>query len=91
MSAKIKNYCYKVPCGPVVKTGFNLEQYFVCRECKEEVTESLADRIKEKTDAKKEVVPEGNSNDDFMDMWASLGGPPGGAYKRGDPDPEGLS
>lgn len=47
MSTKIKNYCYSEKCGPVKLTGFNIEQYWVCIGCREEITERLKNQIEE--------------------------------------------
>lgn len=47
----LKNYCYKADCD-IVLTGFNIEQYYVFRQCKVEVTESLK---KQKAKSKPEV------------------------------------
>ena len=47
-----KNYCYK-DCCEFVQTGFHMEQYMVCRVCKEEVTQSLCDRKKEEQEAER--------------------------------------
>lgn len=48
MSSKVKTYCYKSKCGPVVKTGAVLSVWLVCKECKEEVSEKLAEDINNK-------------------------------------------
>ena len=42
---KIKTFCYKSDCGPIVETGFHLEKYQICTKCKEEVSEVLKDRV----------------------------------------------
>lgn len=47
-----KNYCYSNGCGPVVRGGFHLEDYKVCKSCKMEITESLAFKIKNDEDKK---------------------------------------
>lgn len=52
MNKKIKNYCYSNKCGPVVRTGFQHDFYFVCRQCKEEVTEHLAREIEDRSERK---------------------------------------
>jgi hypothetical protein len=39
-----KQWCYQDKCGPFVQTGFHLEQYLVCKTCKEEVSCALKDR-----------------------------------------------
>ena len=36
-----KYYCHQDNCD-IVKTGFQIETYHVCRTCKEEVSENLA-------------------------------------------------
>jgi predicted secreted Zn-dependent protease len=55
---KKKTYCYKNECK-VVRTGFHLENYPVCSHCKEEITESLYNIIKERNepDTEKEEDP----------------------------------
>lgn len=73
--SKIRSYCYKNNCGPVVKTGFHLEEYFVCRECKEEITERLATEIKDRV-VKKEIVPDGGGPeeiDPFLEIYGFSG------------------
>jgi ATP-dependent protease Clp ATPase subunit len=47
-----KKYCYKSSCE-FVQTGFHLEQYFVCRECKEEVSDTLRERKTEEKEAER--------------------------------------
>jgi phosphoketolase len=44
---KKKTYCYKNTCK-VVQTGFHLNQYYVCSECKEEVSTHLKEIIEER-------------------------------------------
>ena len=44
-----KSFCYDLACGPVVKTGFHLNQYWVCKRCKLEITEALAKTIDKRT------------------------------------------
>ena len=48
---KKKTYCYLDKCT-VVRTGFHLENYPVCTICKQEITEDLADIIKNKQNKK---------------------------------------
>jgi hypothetical protein len=48
-----KKYCYKSSCN-FVQTGFHIEQYFVCRECREEVSDSLRERKTEEKKAEQE-------------------------------------
>ena len=41
----IKNYCSKSPDCDIVETGAVQSVWSVCRTCKEEVSESLKDRV----------------------------------------------
>lgn len=43
----VKTYCYTHECE-LVKTGFHLEQYWVCKSCKKEVTDALKESIVER-------------------------------------------
>lgn len=51
---KIKTYCYSNNCGPIVITGFHLEQYPVCTVCHEEISENLKNSIDSRNKDKKE-------------------------------------
>jgi hypothetical protein len=62
MSSNPKTYCYQKPCGPVVQTGFRLEQYYVCSHCKEEVSEALKKIIDDRVSLEEE--PKIEMNDD---------------------------
>lgn len=46
MSDKIKTYCYNSNCGPIVKTGAVQSTWIVCKSCKNEISERLAEEIK---------------------------------------------
>lgn len=74
----------------MVETGFHLETYHVCRQCKKEVTKRLAEEAEERAaikDEGKEIVPDGGSDEQSMlDMWAGIGGYPHGVRKDPDPD-----
>ncbi len=61
----IKNYCYSNSCGPAIQTGFQ-EQYWICRNCKEEITSRLAQDIK---DREKEKKKKDLSELDLAEMW----------------------
>lgn len=64
VNPKIKAYCYKDGCGPVVETGFHLEKYLVCTKCKEEVTENLRDTIKSRIESNS-TEPSGFQDDEY--------------------------
>lgn len=70
---KVKQYCYDGGCD-IVQTGFHLEQYFVCKKCKKEITPALKTQIDDRA-KNKEVKEEhedlfggfGITPDDFFD------------------------
>jgi hypothetical protein len=64
---KVKNYCYSAKCGPVAYGGFHLEKYPVCKFCKEEITERLANDIKNR---------EGKNSKDLSqeELWQTMYG-----------------
>lgn len=71
----VKTFCWK-PWGEcnIIKTGFHLEQFFVCTTCKSEVSEGLKD-LKEAAEPKKKE-PEPDQDD--IDYWTTGGWNPMG-------------
>lgn len=90
MSEAPKTHCYKHNCGPIVETGAVQSIWYVCRQCKKEVTKRLAEEVEERAaikDEGKEIVPDGGSDEQsLLDMWAGIGGYPHGVRKDPDPD-----
>jgi hypothetical protein len=66
---KIIGYCYSKQCGPVVKAGFQHEFYWVCKNCKSEITDRLAEEIQNR-DKKKET----QEDKDLAEMWGMFYG-----------------
>lgn len=67
-----KAFCYSPKCD-FVKTGFNIEQYWVCRFCKVEVDEVLLERKKEerrKEQEKKESIKQ--DEEEQQDLWTFI-------------------
>lgn len=76
---KVRTSCYKSSCGPVVKTGFRLVEFFVCKTCGEEVSERLAGEIEERIAIReegKDIIPDGGSDDPY-DLFGFGGYVPG--------------
>ena len=69
---KVKTYCYKSNCGPIVRTGFQHDFYNVCSSCKEEVCDRIKDAYEEKQKKKDETDKDSNTidDDDFIQFWA---------------------
>jgi hypothetical protein len=64
----VKRWCYQDDCK-IVQTGFHLEQYFVCKVCRLEVSEDLKTRIE--TCKPKEPTTEVPTDDDYdsPNLW----------------------
>lgn len=65
-----KWFCYNENCN-IVQTGFQIEQYYVCTHCKQEVDTALKEKVeakqKQKKDReKKDLEPE------QQDFWEFL-------------------
>lgn len=56
MNNDIRTHCYNKKCGPVVEAGFHFERWLVCKECKQEVTQRLAEEIEERIAIKEENI-----------------------------------
>ena len=65
-----KNYCYKDSCE-IVRSGFHLENYPVCRDCKQELTEALYRTIQERQ-KDKEKKNEKKEEDPADDPWGYI-------------------
>lgn len=63
----IKKFCYSSSCGPAKLTGFNIEQYWVCTSCKEEITERLKNEIDDRLAGK--AVKQQTEDEDDSDAW----------------------
>ncbi len=69
----MKNFCYSPSCN-FVKTGFHLEQYWVCKFCKMEITDTLQKRKEEerKQEKEREEAKKKNTDDGDSDPWTFL-------------------
>lgn len=55
--SKPKSSCYEQDCsGPVVETGFRLDQFLVCKKCKSEITKQLAEDIEYRKEKKESLA-----------------------------------
>lgn len=59
---KTKTHCYSSKCGPVVTTGAVQSIWYVCRECKCEVTPGLKEQIEERIAIREESKIEDTEN-----------------------------
>jgi len=67
---EIKGYCYSEKCN-IITTGFN-SNWYICRSCKEEVSERLAEEVRQREKDKKDKKDRKLSQDelDLAEMWS---------------------
>lgn len=69
MSVDLKKVCYRVDCGPIIQTGFSTT-YYICKSCKLEISENLAEEINKRKKEKKSS--DQYDDDDLLKLFEEM-------------------